>query len=71
MQLNPKETLKIINLEQEMDKIDLIYDYYITNITSNNLNYKIIFNGSPRQFLKIMEEKNITVDIENEIWKIR
>ena len=71
LQLNPKDTLKIINLEQEMDKIDLIYDYYITNITSNNLNYKIIFNGSPKQFLKIMEEKNITVDIENEIWKIR
>ena len=54
-----------------MDKIDLIYDYYITNISSNNLNYKIIFNGSPKQFLKIMKEKNIVVDIENEIWKIR
>ena len=71
LQLNPKDTLKIINLEQEMDKIDLIYDYYITNISSNNLNYKIIFNGSPKQFLKIMKEKNIIIDFENEIWKIR
>ena len=71
IQLNPKDTFKIINFEQEMDKIDLIYDYYITNISSNNLNYKIIFNGSPKQFLKIMKEKNIVVDIENEIWKIR
>ena len=71
LQLNPKETLKIVNLEQEMDKIDLIYDYYITNISRDNLNYKIIFNGSPKQFLKIMNEKNITIDIENEIWKIR
>ena len=71
LQLNPKDTLKIINLEQEMDKIDLIYDYYITNISSNNLNYKIIFNGSPRQFLKIMREKNIVINIENETWKIK
>ena len=71
LQLNPKDTLKIINLEQEMDKIDLIYDYYITNISSNNLNYKIIFNGSPNQFLKIMKEKNIIIDFENEIWKIK
>ena len=71
LQLNPKDTLKIISLEQEMDKIDLIYDYYITSISSNNLNYKIIFNGSPKQFLKIMKEKNITIDFENEIWKIK
>ena len=71
LQLNPKDTLKIVNLEHEMDKIDLIYNYYITNISRDNLNYKIIFNGSPNQFLKIMNEKNIIIDIENEIWKIR
>ena len=70
LQLDPKDTLKIINLEQEMNKIDLIYDYYVTNISNRNINYKIIFNGSPKQFLKIMEEKNIKINIENEIWKI-
>ena len=71
LQINPKDTLNVINLENEMDKIDLIYDYYVTNISSNYLNYKIIFNGSPKQFLKIMREKNIIIDIENELWKIR
>ena len=71
LQLDPKDTLKIINLEKEMDKIDLIYNYYVTNISSKTLNYKIIFNGSPDQFLKIMSEKNFTIDIKNEIWKIK
>ncbi len=71
LQLNPKDNLKIINLEQEMDKIDLIHDYYITKITNLNLNYKIIFNGSPKQFLKIMREKNITIDTESGIWKVK
>ena len=71
LQLNPKDTLKAINLENEMDKIDLIYDYYVTNISNKNLNYKIIFNGSPKQFLNIMNEKNIIIDIENEVWKIK
>ena len=71
LQLDSNDTLKIINLEREMDKIDLIYDYYITNISSENLNYKIIFNGSPNQFLKIMNEKDIKINIENEIWKIK
>ena len=71
LQLNPKDTLKIINLEKKMDKIDLIYEYFITNISSKKINYKIIFNGSPKQFLKIMSENNIEIVIENEIWKIK
>ena len=71
LQLNPKDTLRAINLENEMDKIDLIYDYYVTSISNKNLQYKIIFNGSPQQFLKIMSEKDIIIDIENEIWKVK
>ena len=70
LQLNSKDTLKIVKLEEEMNKIDLVYEYYVTNISSNNINYKVIFNGSPNQFLKIMRDKNIKIDIENEIWKI-
>ena len=71
LQLNPKDTLKAISLEKEMDKIDLIYDYYVTSISNKKMNYKIIFNGSPDMFLKIMREKDISIDIENEIWKIK
>ena len=71
LQLNSKDTLKIVKLEEEMENIDLIYDFYITNISNKNLNYKIIFNGNPDQFLKIMKERNIIIDIENEIWKIK
>ena len=71
LQINPKDTLNVIKLENEMDKIDLIYDYNVTSISNKNLHYKIIFNGSPKQFLKIMNEKNIIIDIEDEIWKVK
>ena len=71
LQIDSKDTLKIVNFEKDIDKVDLIYDYYITNITNKNINYKIIFNGSPKQFLKIMEENDIDIDMENEIWKIK
>ena len=71
LQLNSKDTQKIVNLEREMDKIDLIYDYYVTRISNKNLNFKIIFNGSPKQFLNIMSERNIKINIENEIWKVK
>ena len=71
LKLNSKETLKIVNLEREMDKIDLIYDYYVTSISNKDLNFKIIFNGSPKQFLNIMRERNIKIDIENETWIVK
>ena len=71
LQLDSKDTLKIVNLEREMNNIDLIYDYYVTSLSNKNLNFKIIFNGSPKQFLNIMNERNIKIDIENEIWKVK
>ena len=71
LQLDSKDTLKIVNLEREMNKIDLIYDYYVTSLSNKNLNFKIIFNGNPKQFLNIMNERNIKIDIENEIWKVK
>ena len=71
LQINSKDTLKIVSFEKEISKIDLIYDYYVTSISNKKMNYKIIFNGSPDMFLKIMREKDISIDIENEIWKIK
>ena len=71
LQINSKDTLKVVKFEKNIDNIDLIYDYYVTSITNKNINYKIIFNGSPMQFLKIMDENNIEIDMENEIWKIK
>ncbi len=71
LQINSKKTDEIIKFEKEIDKIDLVYDYYVTSFNSENLNYKIIFNGSPKKFLNIMKEKNILIDIDNDIWKIK
>ncbi len=71
LQINSKNTDEIIKFEKEIDKIDLVYDYYVTKINSENLNYKIIFNGGPKKFLNIMREKNISIDIDNDIWKIK
>ena len=39
LKLNSKDTIKIVNLEREMDKIDLIYDYYVTSISNKKLKF--------------------------------
>ncbi len=48
-----------------------ISKYYIKDFNNEKLNYKIIFNGSPNQFLNIAEQKNIFIDTENQIWEVR
>ena len=71
IKVNSEDNLKVTRLENTLDEVNLIYDYYITSISNKNLNFKIIFNGSPKQFLSIMSERNIKIDIENEIWKVK
>ena len=39
--------------------------------TPDNTIYKIIFNGNPNQFLTLMKEKDIDIDTNQEIWKVR
>ena len=43
---------------------------FINLIIKNNI-YKIIFNGSPDYFLKIMKDKNYEFDTQNQIWHVK
>ena len=54
-----------------MAQLDLISNFYITSFNNNNTIYKIIFNGNPNQFLNLMKEKDIDIDTNQEIWKVR
>ena len=62
---------KISNFEKMLDNTDLIYDFYIYKFNNKDNFYKIIFNGSPDLFLKIMKDKNYEFDIQNRIWVMK
>ena len=66
-----KENSKISEFEKILTNIDLIYDFYILKFNNKNNIYKIIFNGSPGKFLKIMNKNNYEFDIQNQIWVLR
>ena len=66
-----KENSKISEFEKILTNIDLIYDFYILKFNNKNNVYKIIFNGSPDKFLKIMNKNNYEFDIQNQIWVLR
>ena len=63
--------LKISEFEKVMSNIDLIYDFYIYKFDNKNNFYKIIFNGSPDYFLKIMKNIDYQFDIQNQIWVLK
>ena len=50
---------------------DLISNYIIKSFNNTFVNYKIIFNGSPKQFLNIAENQNFKIDTNEQIWKIK
>ena len=54
-----------------LSNLDLIYDFYILKINNKNNIYKIIFNGSPNQFLNVMKKKKYEFDIQDRIWVLK
>ena len=69
--INSKKTKKIIELEQALDSLDLVSDFNILNFNSENIQYKITYNGTPIIFLNNMKKKNFELEMENNIWIIK
>ena len=65
------DNLKIFQFEKFLSNIDLIYDYYIFKFDNKKNIYKIIFNGLPDNFLKIMKKNNYKIDTQNQTWIIK
>ena len=71
LQISSKKNKQFLNLENKMDEMDLISNYYITSLNNKLITFKIIFNGSPKQFLNLMTNNGIKIDTNNEIWKVK
>ena len=69
--INNNNNSEISKFEEILDNTDLIYDYHIYKFNNKDNFYKIIFNGSPDYFLKIMKNKNYEFDIQNQIWVVK
>ncbi len=62
---------EIIKLEMTLNNIDLIADFYVLKFDNKNIQYKIIYNGSPNSFLNDMNKKNFFLIMENNVWTIK
>jgi hypothetical protein len=69
--INSKKTKKIIEVEQVLNSMDLVSDFSILNFNSESIQYKIIYNGTPNIFLNDMREKNLELEIKNNMWTLK
>jgi len=69
--INSKNYKKIINLEEVLSGIDLISNFHILKFNNKSTQYKIIYNGSPKTFLKDMNDRNFDIVIKNNVWTVK
>tara|TARA_B100001057_G_scaffold486024_1_gene566544 strand:+ start:1055 stop:2113 length:1059 start_codon:yes stop_codon:yes gene_type:complete len=58
-------------IENIFKEIDLISFYSIKNFDKDFIYYEIIFNGTPQNFIKIMNDKDYNFDTQNKIWILK
>ncbi len=69
--IESKNHKKVMQLEKMFDTSDLISDFYILKFDSETIQYRVIYNGSPKKFLNTMNKNNFNLDVKNKIWIIR
>jgi len=71
IKLDNSNNLKVSNFEKILNETDLIYDFFITKFDKNFNFYKIIYNGTPDNFLESMNNYHYKFDIQNKLWVIK
>ena len=69
--LDSKDLKLLKRFEQELNNSDLVYNYYVESITNKETIYKIIYNSTPKKFIKNFEDRNFQIDYTNEVWFIK
>ena len=69
--IDSRKYKKIIQLEEVLNAMDLISYFYIIKFDNKIIQYRLIYNGSPKTFLNNMIKNNFDLVTENNIWIIR
>ena len=66
-----KDYKKILEVKNALESTELISEFYILKFDSQNTQFKIIYNGSPKLFLNDMSRKNLELIMTDNIWTIK
>ena len=71
IKVNNKNLNISLKFEEVLSNVDLIRNYSIYKFDKNFVYYEVIFNGTPKKFINIMNDKNYKFDIQKKIWSLR
>ena len=57
--------------EETLNTIDLISNYSISKFNKDYIFYKVIFNGTPKKFINIMNNQNYNFDTQKKTWILK
>ena len=68
IQVNNKNLDLPSKFEKTLNMIDLISNYSISKFNKDHIFYEVTFNGTPKNFINIMNEKNFNFDTQKKVW---
>ena len=71
IQVDSKDINLSLKFEQILNDIDLISSFSINSFNKDFILYTVIFNGTPKNFINIMEEQSFNFDTQNKIWILK
>jgi len=69
--VSSKDHEKILEVKNAFANIDLISEFYTLKFNSQNIQFKVIYNGSPKLFLNDMSKKNLDLIMTDNVWTIK
>ena len=71
IQLDSKNYDLSSTFEKALDEMDLIGNFSIISFNKDFIVYELTFNGTPKNFINIMKEKNFNFDTQNKVWILK
>ena len=51
--------------------LDLVNSFTVRKFDKDLIFYELIFNGTPQNFINLMEEHDFSLDTQNKIWTLK
>ena len=71
IKIDSKKFNTSLEFENILKKIDLINEFSIKKINKDFIYYEVIFNGTTKNFINIMSQKNYKFDTQKKIWILK
>jgi len=68
IQLDAKNYDLSSKFEEILNEIDLVNNFSIISFNKDFIIYELIFNGTRKNFINIMQEQNLNFDTQNKVW---